>query len=78
MHRLRRALPDYLKVILDKADELGLELKISKAAVGGGALFPQMRQAYADRGIACLQCYATADLGNIAYESDGNGGDDRG
>ena len=61
--------PDYLKAILDKADELGLALKISKAAVGGGALFPQMRQAYADRGIACLQCYATADLGNIAYES---------
>ena len=61
--------PDYLKVILDKADEMGLELTITKAAVGGGALFPSLRQAYADRGIACLQCYATADLGNIAYES---------
>ncbi len=61
--------PDYLKVILDKADELGLCLQISKAAVGGGALFPSLRQEYADRGIACLQCYATADLGNIAYES---------
>ncbi|MBV2360119.1 phenylacetate--CoA ligase family protein [Thalassococcus sp. CAU 1522] len=61
--------PDYLKVILEKADELGLPLKISRAAVGGGALFPSLRQYYADRGIACLQCYATADLGNIAYES---------
>ena len=61
--------PDYLKVILDKAEEMGLALNITKAAVGGGALFPSLRQEYADRGIACLQCYATADLGNIAYES---------
>jgi phenylacetate-CoA ligase len=61
--------PDYLKVILEKADALGVKLGIAKAAVGGGALFPSLRQYYQDRGIACLQCYATADLGNIAYES---------
>ena len=61
--------PDYLKIILDKAEAMGLPLKIAKAAVGGGALFPSLRQEYADRGIACLQSYATADLGNIAYES---------
>ncbi len=61
--------PDYLKVILDKAEEMGLALKITKAAVGGGALFPSLRAEYAARGISCLQCYATADLGNIAYES---------
>lgn len=61
--------PDYLKVILDKAEEMGERLAITRAAVGGGALFPSLRQEYADRGIACLQCYATADLGNIAYES---------
>ncbi|MGR3321357.1 MAG: phenylacetate--CoA ligase family protein [Pseudooceanicola sp.] len=61
--------PDYLKVILDKADEMGLRLGITKAAVGGGALFPSLRQEYAYRGISCLQSYATADLGNIAYES---------
>ncbi|WP_372604088.1 phenylacetate--CoA ligase family protein [Actibacterium sp.] len=61
--------PDYLKVILDKAADMGLTLNITRAAVGGGALFPSLRQEYADRGISCLQCYATADLGNIAYES---------
>lgn len=61
--------PDYLKVILDKAEEMGLKLSITKAAVGGGALFPSLRQEYADRGITCLQSYATADLGNIAHES---------
>ena len=62
--------PDYLKVILDKADEMGMDLAFTRAAVGGGALFPSLRKEYADRGIACLQCYATADLGNIAYESE--------
>jgi|TARA_B110000908_G_C10260555_1_gene458922 phenylacetate-CoA ligase len=61
--------PDYLKIILDKADQMGIKLGFTKAAVGGGALFPSLRQEYADRGIACLQSYATADLGNIAYES---------
>lgn len=61
--------PDYLKIILDKADSMGVALNFSKAVVGGGALFPSLRQEYADRGIACLQSYATADLGNIAYES---------
>ena len=61
--------PDYLKVILDKADQMGERLTITKAAVGGGALFPSLRAEYADRGITCLQSYATADLGNIAYES---------
>jgi phenylacetate-CoA ligase len=61
--------PDYLKVILDKADEMGVRLGFTKAAVGGGAFFPSLRQEYADRGILCLQNYATADLGNVAYES---------
>lgn len=61
--------PDYLKAVLEKADELDFTLAFSKAAVSGGALFPEMRAAYADRGILTLQCYATADLGNVAYES---------
>ncbi|MEZ5715584.1 MAG: AMP-binding protein [Paracoccaceae bacterium] len=61
--------PDYLKAILDKADEMGLKLSITRAAVGGGALFPALRQDYAERGIACRQSYGTAELGLIAYES---------
>ncbi len=61
--------PDFLKVILDKADTMGGRLRITRAALGGGALFPSLRSEYADRGIAALQCYATADLGNVAYES---------
>ena len=62
--------PDFLKVLLDKGAELGLDLgSISKALVSGGALFPSLRDEYAERGVAVLQCYATADLGLIAYES---------
>jgi phenylacetate-CoA ligase len=62
--------PDFLKIILEKADEMGVSLSFSKAVVGGGALFPSLRAFYADRGITCRQCYATADLGNIAHETD--------
>ncbi len=66
--------PDYLKVILDKADEMGQDLSCFKRAlVSGGALFPSMRQDYADRGVKVLQAYATADLGVIAYESELDG-----
>ena len=61
--------PDYLKVILEKADEMGTPLRFEKAAVSGGALFPSLRDYYSERGISCVQCYATADLGHIAYES---------
>ena len=62
--------PDYLKVILDKADEMGKNLSsINRALVSGGALFPSMRDDYAKRGVQVLQCYATADLGVIAYET---------
>ena len=62
--------PDFLQVILEKSDEMGVALpKLTKAVVGGGPLFPALRAAYAERGITCLQNYATADLGNIAYES---------
>ena len=62
--------PDFLQIILDKGDELGLDLsKLKKALVGGGPLFPKTRQNYKDRGILCLQNYGTADLGNVAYET---------
>ncbi|MEE9314987.1 MAG: phenylacetate--CoA ligase family protein [Rhizobiaceae bacterium] len=67
--------PDYLKVMLDKAEEMGKDLScIKRALVSGGALFPSMRDDYAKRGVEVLQAYATADLGVIAYESTFDGG----
>lgn len=62
--------PDYLNVMLTLADEEGFDLScIKHAAVSAGPLFPQLRQAYLERGIVCRQCYGTADVGLIAYES---------
>jgi phenylacetate-CoA ligase len=62
--------PDFLKVLLDKAETMGLDASsITRALVSGGALFPSLRQAYAERGVRVLQCYVTADVGLIAYES---------
>ena len=62
--------PDFLQVMLDKADETGKDLSsIKKAFVSGGALFPSMREAYQAKGISVLQGYATADIGMIAYET---------
>lgn len=63
--------PDFLQAILDKAAELKLDVSsCTKAVVSGGALFPDMRAAYAERGVRVLQCYGTADLGLVAYESE--------
>jgi len=62
--------PDYLKVLLDRGAELGRDMSsINKALVSGGALFPSLREEYESRGVSVAQCYATADLGVIAYES---------
>ncbi len=62
--------PSFFKIILDKADELGSDVSsIDKAMVTGEALPPSLRAGFVERGIRVQQCYATADLGAIAYES---------
>ncbi len=62
--------PDYLKAILEKGEALGLDMSsVTKACVSGGPLFPALRQEYDRRGIFCRQCYGTADVRLIAYES---------
>ncbi|MCB1468519.1 MAG: AMP-binding protein [Rhizobiaceae bacterium] len=68
--RVYAGTPDFLKVLLDKASESGKDLSsIKLGLVSGGALFPSLRSEYRDRGIEVLQCYATAEFGVIAYES---------
>lgn len=62
--------PDFLKIVLDKAHDMGVDLPtLEQALVSGGALTPSLRQEIRARGVAVLQCYGTADLGLIAYES---------
>lgn len=63
--------PSFLKLIIDKADELGADISsLRKALVSGEALPGVTRTCLAERGIAVRQCYATADIGAIAYESE--------
>ena len=70
--------PDFLKVILDAADAAGGAARLrARRTVSGGALFPSLRQEYAERGIACRQCYATADLGPDRLRERRRRGDDR-
>lgn len=62
--------PSFLKILLDTADQLKLDIgSIAKALVSGEALPQPLRDGFTDRGIRVQQCYATADLGLIAYES---------
>lgn len=66
--------PDYLQILLDHANAESQPLtSIERALVSGGALFPSMRERYKEQGIHVQQCYATADLGVIAYESESDG-----
>ncbi len=62
--------PSFLRIILDKADALGIDVaSLKKAVVSGEALPATLRQQFLERGIRVCQAYATADLGVIAYES---------
>lgn len=68
--------PSFLKLIVEKANELKIDIScLKRAAVGAEYLPPSLRSAMAQRGIKMLQFYGTADIGLIAYESaapDGN------
>jgi phenylacetate-CoA ligase len=67
--------PDFLKILLEKAEEAGKPaLSIKRALVSGAAFPPSLQQVIAAKGIDAYQAYATADLGIIAYESEARGG----
>ena len=62
--------PSFLKLIVDKADELKADIScVKRAMVGGEYLPPALRKSLGERGIRVMQSYATADLGLLAYES---------
>jgi phenylacetate-CoA ligase len=62
--------PDFLKILLDAAAKAGKDVSsLKRGLVSGAALPGSLRQELAGRGVAVRQCYATADLGVIAYES---------
>jgi phenylacetate-CoA ligase len=62
--------PSFLKIILEKAAEMGVALpSVRKALVSGEAFPPSLRDWMRARGVDAYQCYATADVGLIAYET---------
>ena len=67
--------PSFLKILFETAAEAGADMScLTKALVSGEALPPSLRTELAGYGCSVLQCYATADLGLIAYESEAQEG----
>ncbi|MGC2822754.1 MAG: AMP-binding protein [Pseudolabrys sp.] len=67
--------PDFLKILLDTAEKTDKDASsIKRGLVSGAALPASLREELGHRGVAVLQCYATAELGVIAYESEAREG----
>ena len=67
--------PSFLKILVDKALDAGGSLgSVQRALVGGEAFPPALRDWLRGHGIEGYQCYATADLGLIAYETEAREG----
>jgi phenylacetate-CoA ligase len=67
--------PSFLRIIVEKAEEMGADIaSLKKACVSGEALPGITRDWLGERGISVRQCYATADIGAIAYESEAGAG----
>lgn len=67
--------PDFLKILLDTGNKTGKDASsIKRGLVSGAALPSSLREELGNRGITVLQCYATAELGVISYESEAREG----
>lgn len=67
--------PSFLKLLLERGAEMGMPCtSLAKALVSGEALPPSLRAWFLERGVHVHQMYGTADLGLIAYETDGGDG----
>ena len=62
--------PSFLRILVEKAQEAGVDIcSLTKGLVGGEAFPPSLRDWFTERGMAIYQSYATADVGLIAYET---------
>jgi len=67
--------PSFLKILVDKARQTGTDISsLKKALVTGEAFLPPHRAELRAAGITARQCYGTADLGLVAYESEAEEG----
>ena len=62
--------PSFLRILVEKAQEAGVDIRsLTKGLVGGEAFPPSLRDWFTERRMAIYQSYATADVGLIAYET---------
>lgn len=67
--------PSFLNILLEKADALGVRVdSLSHGLVTAEPLPPSLVERFRGRGIEVHQCYGTADLGLIAYETEAREG----
>ncbi|KKW69181.1 AMP-dependent synthetase [Lampropedia cohaerens] len=67
--------PSFLKLLVEKAQQMNADTtSLRKALVSGEAFAPSLRDWFSQHGIAAYQCYATADVGLIAYETEAREG----
>jgi phenylacetate-CoA ligase len=67
--------PSFLKIMFDKAADMGVAMPSLRKAVLSGEAFPaSLRDWFGERGLNGYQCYATADLGLVAYETEAREG----
>lgn len=67
--------PSFLKLIIEKAREMGADISSVRQAVMGAEALPEsLRSWFAANGVPhVFQTYASADIGSIAYETASNG-----
>lgn len=61
--------PGFLKTLIQGAERSGQAVSIRKALFSGEAFPPSLREWMLSRNVDGYQCYASADLGMIAYET---------
>lgn len=61
--------PSFLRILLEKAADAGHALSLRRALVSGEACPPALVAWFAERHVDAYQCYATADLGLIAFQT---------
>jgi phenylacetate-CoA ligase len=67
--------PSFLKILLEKGREFGADMSsLKKGLVSGEALPASLSELFSAHGVSVLQCYATAELGVVAYESEAREG----
>ncbi|ETD67875.1 AMP-dependent synthetase [Pelistega indica] len=67
--------PSFLRIIIEKAEEIGADVSSIKHALFSAEAFPpSLQQWFKEKGVDGYQAYGTADLGLIAYETQAHDG----